>query len=824
MPTSNEQPTTNITNPHNNDVLCGRGGVVNSHPGNEQYREIVERKKRIYLTARFKREKRLIASSIVQEIRSMDPPGRFLIKDPIKNNVWHEIGDEKAREKTSQALRENASNVRKEMEVEILEKRRLEMQEEGGGEESDVPLSAGDDSKPAAAAASTTSGFGGHMQQQQQQQQSALPQASWGFHPPPLQITHPAHHHHHHGAGQSHQPPPLHYPYSFSSSALHPPGGTQHLPPDQQQQQQQHVAAPFYRGPPPHSQYPQYIPNLQSHSQQQHHSQPIMLPPRVLSHNTTPTPAMHPSTLGFQSTINPPPIPAMHGEHHHSNIMGPPPTATTSNITTIPLAGPAPSSSTTTNNNTMRRSSLSSSRDSSPSDKHVQFHNDTMHHPSHRGTGSSSNVNDIPLVINSMTRNHQQQHPSSSIHSSVSSGTTSSSAAATLPNTTTTTIPGHDATSYPPSPTSNSNNNNNNTGSVLSHTTNLSQATPLAFLSRSTPPRHHVMSGDSTRSGSGSGRRKKRHTGTHAPSNSGKVQLDLSTLGSSVEVGAAMGGTTPRSSPPLAPTLPCGVMLTSPLRRSSAGLYRAAMPCTTAPPPPHSQAGSMYGTTHHLDSTPTSPVFSLDLDKMSLCGTENVSTMGGSIGGASLCHVFDDHEDNSSAGVGATLMDMTVSVGSHPSGATSSSNYSPQSGLGLNHHPASHAHQESRDSMNNPQSSSLYGDSESLIGVSSAIMDFSVGSVGMHSKEGQGYAGNIDNESFMGASSIVLGGMDMMSVSSNTHSKGGYAGSSQNSSSGSGSGSGGSLSRGSRRSGSPASIDKASLNLCEDGGRGALSG
>ena len=103
--------------------------------------------------------------------------------------------------------------------------------------------------------------------------------------------------------------------------------------------------------------------------------------------------------------------------------------------------------------------------------------------------------------------------------------------------------------------------------------------------SRSTPPRHHVMSGDSTRSGSGSGRRK-RHTGTHAPSNSGKVQLDLSTLGSAVGVGAAMGGTTPRSSPPLAPTLPCGVMLTSPLRRSSSGLYRAAMPCTTAPPPP----------------------------------------------------------------------------------------------------------------------------------------------------------------------------------------------------------------------------------------------
>ena len=72
---------------------------MNSHPGNEQYQEIVERKKRVYLTARFKREKRLIASSIVNEVRTMDPPGRFLMKDP-NSNVWRDIGDEKARDKT----------------------------------------------------------------------------------------------------------------------------------------------------------------------------------------------------------------------------------------------------------------------------------------------------------------------------------------------------------------------------------------------------------------------------------------------------------------------------------------------------------------------------------------------------------------------------------------------------------------------------------------------------------------------------------------------------------------------------------------------------
>ena len=189
--------------------------------------------------------------------------------------------------------------------------------------------------------------------------------------------------------------------------------------------------------------------------------------------------------------------------------------------------------------------------------------------------------------------------------------------------------------------------------------------------------------------------------------------------------------------------------------------------------------------------------------------------------------MFDDHEDNSAVGA-STLMDMTVSVGSQPSGgrSTGSSNYSPQSGLGL-HPPAAHKQQQQQQQQRqeveeglviNPQS--LYGDSESLIGVSSAIMDFSVDTtVGLHSKDHPGYAGsNNDNESCMGASST--GAMDM-SVGSNTHSKGGYTASSQNSSSGSGSG--GSLSRGSRRSGSPASIDKASLSLCEDGGRASLS-
>jgi hypothetical protein len=109
-----------VKDPTENDVLCGRGGSINSHPGNERFRTLVEKRKRVYLTARFKREKRLIASSIVSEIRSLKPPGRFLSRDP-KSGQWKDIGDEKARDKTSQALRENAPSLRAEIETELKE-------------------------------------------------------------------------------------------------------------------------------------------------------------------------------------------------------------------------------------------------------------------------------------------------------------------------------------------------------------------------------------------------------------------------------------------------------------------------------------------------------------------------------------------------------------------------------------------------------------------------------------------------------------------------------------------------------------------------------
>jgi hypothetical protein len=97
-----------ITSVLPDDVLCGRGGETNHHPGNVQYRGLVKKYQRLYLKAK-RRDKPKIARLIVDTVRRRT--GRFLKKDPVAG-VWKDVGNNKAREKTSQALREGAPEIR----------------------------------------------------------------------------------------------------------------------------------------------------------------------------------------------------------------------------------------------------------------------------------------------------------------------------------------------------------------------------------------------------------------------------------------------------------------------------------------------------------------------------------------------------------------------------------------------------------------------------------------------------------------------------------------------------------------------------------------
>jgi hypothetical protein len=68
-----------VAEPNVNDVLCGRGGRINSHSGNVQFRDFVQARKKDYLDKKTKKlEKAHIAAELVRHIRNMDPPGRFL--------------------------------------------------------------------------------------------------------------------------------------------------------------------------------------------------------------------------------------------------------------------------------------------------------------------------------------------------------------------------------------------------------------------------------------------------------------------------------------------------------------------------------------------------------------------------------------------------------------------------------------------------------------------------------------------------------------------------------------------------------------------------
>ena len=86
------------------DILCGRGGLTNHHKGNKRFRDIVALHRPDYVRAP-KIQKPSVARVIVRAIRNGDPPGRFLKKDK-KTGLWYDIGDKRAAEKTSQALRE----------------------------------------------------------------------------------------------------------------------------------------------------------------------------------------------------------------------------------------------------------------------------------------------------------------------------------------------------------------------------------------------------------------------------------------------------------------------------------------------------------------------------------------------------------------------------------------------------------------------------------------------------------------------------------------------------------------------------------------------
>lgn len=89
------------------DVLFGRGGGTNLHPGNRFYRELIMSSRSTYDNAS-KAIKPEISRTIVEQVHNRG--GRFLRKD--RDGVYREVGKIVAKEKTSQALRHRTFELR----------------------------------------------------------------------------------------------------------------------------------------------------------------------------------------------------------------------------------------------------------------------------------------------------------------------------------------------------------------------------------------------------------------------------------------------------------------------------------------------------------------------------------------------------------------------------------------------------------------------------------------------------------------------------------------------------------------------------------------
>lgn len=97
------------------DILCGRGALMIWHPGNQVFRRLVQTHRQRYFFSR-RQEKKKIATQIMDEVRAHG--GRFLRRSQSSDglneiNVWIEIDEERAYQKTCQALREGAPEIRK---------------------------------------------------------------------------------------------------------------------------------------------------------------------------------------------------------------------------------------------------------------------------------------------------------------------------------------------------------------------------------------------------------------------------------------------------------------------------------------------------------------------------------------------------------------------------------------------------------------------------------------------------------------------------------------------------------------------------------------
>eukprot|EP00536_Pseudo-nitzschia_multiseries_P000520 jgi/Psemu1/300120/fgenesh1_kg.6_\ len=108
---SNGRSTSIVVNDH--DVLSGRGVNIAQHPGNERFRSLINTMHNERYCSDFStEEKKVLALDIINHIKSLDPPGRFLKREGVSQSSrglegpWEELTQKECLKKATQALRD----------------------------------------------------------------------------------------------------------------------------------------------------------------------------------------------------------------------------------------------------------------------------------------------------------------------------------------------------------------------------------------------------------------------------------------------------------------------------------------------------------------------------------------------------------------------------------------------------------------------------------------------------------------------------------------------------------------------------------------------
>lgn len=103
------QKTAISGNPTANDVLFGRGYACQNHTGNLRLRKVAERYRVSYAKATNNHEKSQIVTILCQNMRQLNPPGRFLKRG--KDGKYYALSDDESEviAKVQQILRINGN-------------------------------------------------------------------------------------------------------------------------------------------------------------------------------------------------------------------------------------------------------------------------------------------------------------------------------------------------------------------------------------------------------------------------------------------------------------------------------------------------------------------------------------------------------------------------------------------------------------------------------------------------------------------------------------------------------------------------------------------